>query len=190
VLDASLSFWLHIYQVSSCGETDPEVTSLVKQDPAKLQRLHDRLTSTTSTRLTTGTQKQVVNSSDIGESRLALAPSSPWSQVKTMDQRTKSQELRSMNDFSTGNAQVDGFLLFFRQLPFQETGFSTWCQLWSILSSLWIHFESSTSWIWALIYLFTGSVNPLQFKLCMAILVYLLPLWWRWDHCGLWSTGT
>jgi hypothetical protein len=79
---------------------------LVKQDPAKLQRLHDRLTSTTSTRLTTGTQKQVVNSSDNGESRLALAPSSPWSQVKTMDQRTKSQELRSMNDFSTGNAQV------------------------------------------------------------------------------------
>lgn len=101
-----------VNQVSSCGETDPEVTSLAKQDPAKLQRLHDRLTSTTSTRPTVGAQKQGVGASGGGESRLTLSPSSPWSQVKSLEQRVPLKKAGEVNDFHVSTVQVRALTCF------------------------------------------------------------------------------
>lgn len=103
-------------QASNCGETDPEVTSLARQDPAKLQRLHDRLTSTNTSRLPAASQKQGANGMGNGDSRLMLSPGSPWSKVKSTEQRLPLKKNGTHNDFSTNNVQVR--LLFHRALSY------------------------------------------------------------------------
>jgi hypothetical protein len=95
-----------VNQASNCGETDPEVTSLARQDPAKLQRLHDRLTSTNTTRLPTASQKQGGSGMGTGDSRLMLSPGSPWSKVKSTEQRLLLKKNGTSKDFSTNNVQV------------------------------------------------------------------------------------
>lgn len=101
-----------MHQVSNCKETDPEVISLAKQDPAKLQRLHDRLTSTTTLRLSTVSQKHGGNGSGNAENRLTLSPSSPWSQVKNVERRLSSKRTGVINDFSAGSVQVSALSSF------------------------------------------------------------------------------
>lgn len=99
-------FLEQVLQASNCGETDPEVTSLARQDPAKLQRLHDRLTSTNTTRLPTASQKQGGSGMGTGDSRLMLSPGSPWSKVKSTEQRLLLKKNGTSKDFSTNNVQV------------------------------------------------------------------------------------
>ena len=103
-------------QASNCGETDPEVTSLARQDPAKLQRLHDRLTSTNSSRLPAASQKQGSSGMVNGDSRLMLSPGSPWSKVKSTEQMLLLKKNGTNNDFSNNNVQVR--LPFYRALSF------------------------------------------------------------------------
>lgn len=111
---------LHLmFQVSNCGETDPEVTSLARQDPAKLQRLHDRLTSTNTSRLPAASQKQGGSLLGNGDSRLALSPGSPWSKVKSTEQMSLLKKNGTHTEFSTNNVQVR--LVFCRALAYLST---------------------------------------------------------------------
>ena len=93
-------------QASNCGETDPEVTSLARQDPAKLQRLHDRLTSTNTSRLPAASQKQGSSVMGNGDSRLMLSPGSPWSKVKSTEQGLLGKKNETNIEFSANNVQV------------------------------------------------------------------------------------
>ncbi|XP_024372189.1 uncharacterized protein [Physcomitrium patens] len=99
-------FLEQVLQVSNCGETDPEVTNLARQDPAKLQRLHDRLTSTNTVRLSAASQKQGGSGLGNADSRLTLSPGSPWSKVKSTEQRSLFTKNGSNNELPSNSVQV------------------------------------------------------------------------------------
>ncbi|KAJ7565096.1 hypothetical protein O6H91_02G047900 [Diphasiastrum complanatum] len=83
-------FMEQVLQISSWGETDPEVTGLARQDPGKLQRLHDRMTGSSSCQLSTCPQKQGPYSWST-DFQLPLSPSSPWSQVRNFQSTNHSE---------------------------------------------------------------------------------------------------
>eukprot|EP01018_Ginkgo_biloba_P011502 Gb_07520 [translate_table: standard] len=70
-------------QASSYGETDPEVTGLARHDAAKLQRLHDRLTSESSSQPPVFLQKKGSCVPEICDNYRVFSPGSPWSKAKS-----------------------------------------------------------------------------------------------------------
>lgn len=71
-------------QASSYGETDPEVTGLARHDATKLQKLHDRLTSESSSQPPAFVQKRGSRGPVTCDTYHVLSPGNTWSKAKCL----------------------------------------------------------------------------------------------------------